>query len=160
MGTMVVTDTLEFLLGTWTVDRSIEDHRSGISGHFRGTAVFAPAEGEPGVEAEGAMAAGSVAVARASFLETGELTYGGHATPARRGLDYIGRDGAALLYFTDGRLYIDLDLRAGAWRAEHLCSADRYEVRTVVRSRDQVREEWRVRGPGKDYDATTTLRRA
>jgi hypothetical protein len=147
MVTMVVTDTLDFLVGTWSVARSIEDHWSGLSGHFQGTAVLA---GVP---------EGAAAVARASYQETGELRFGDHVGPARRGLDYVRADGAVMLYFADGRPYVDLDLRSGTWRAEHPCVADLYEVTTVVRSPDELQELWRVRGPDKNYDATTTLRR-
>jgi hypothetical protein len=147
MVTMVVTDTLGFLVGTWRVERSIEDHRSGLSGHFQGTAVLA---GGP---------EGTAALTRAAYQETGELRFGDHVAPARRGLDYVRAEGAVLLYFADGRPYVDLDLRSGTWRAEHPCVADLYEVTTTVRSPDEVRELWRVRGPDKDYDAVTVLRR-
>ena len=147
MVTMVVTDTLDFLIGTWTVERSIDDHRSGISGHFEGTAVLA------GLPQDAA------SVARAPYQETGELRYGDHAGPARRSLDYVRRGGAVMLYFTNGRPYVGLDLRSGSWRAEHPCVADLYEVTTIVRTPDELQELWRVRGPDKNYDATTTLRR-
>jgi hypothetical protein len=147
---MVVIDTLEFLAGTWTVDRSIEDHRSGVSGSFRGSAVLA---GIPGDDE-------AATISRASYYESGELRYGAHAGTAWRRLEYVRCGGAVLLYFTDGRPYTDLDLRSGSWRAEHQCVADHYEVRTMVRSPDELLELWRVRGPDKDYDASTTLRRA
>ena len=149
MVTTVVSDTLEFLVGTRAVERSIEDHRSGISGHFEGQAVLV---GHPAQQPAGT-------VPRASYQETGELRFGGHAGPARRGLDYVRRGGAVMLYFTDGRPYVDLDLRSGTWRAAHPCVADLYEVTTIVRSADELQELWRVRGPDKNYDATTTLRR-
>jgi hypothetical protein len=147
---MAVIDTLEFLVGAWTVDRSIEDHRSGISGSFLGSAVLAGIAGQDDASA----------IARASYHETGELRFGAHAATAWRRLEYVRCGGAVLLYFTDGRPYTDLDLRSGAWRGEHQCVADHYEVRTLVRSQDELLELWRVRGPDKDYDATTTLRRA
>jgi hypothetical protein len=149
MASMVVTDTLGFLVGTWTVDRSVEDHRSGISGCFQGTAVLAGIPAEDGAEG----------VARASYHESGELRFGAHTGPASRRLEYVRLGGAVMLYFADGRPYTDLDLRPGAWRGEHQCVADHYDVRTVVRSQDELHEVWRVRGPDKDYDAATTLRR-
>jgi hypothetical protein len=147
---MVVIDTLDFLVGTWTVERSIEDHRSGISGYFQGRAVLVGSAAEEG----------TAAVARASYHEAGELRYGAHVGPAWRSLEFVRLSGAVMVYFTDGRPYIDLDLRSGAWQGEHQCVADHYEVRTVVRSLDELHELWRVRGPDTDYDATTTLRRA
>jgi hypothetical protein len=149
MVSMVVSDTLDFLVGTWTVDRSIEDHRAEVSGSFRGTAVLA---GLPAGE-------GAAIVSRASYQETGELRYGDHTGPASRRLEYVRLGGAVMLYFANGRPYVDLDLRSGRWRTEHPCVADLYEVLTEVRSPDEVYETWRVRGPDKDYDAVTTLRR-
>lgn len=64
-----------------------------------------------------------------------------------------------LLHFSDGRPYVELDLRSGAWQAVHDCGADRYEIETVVRSASTIEERWRVRGPAKDYTALTTLTR-
>jgi hypothetical protein len=55
--------------------------------------------------------------------------------------------------------YVDLDLRSGTWRSLHPCAEDHYEIVTVVRSPDEVEERWRVRGPAKDYEAVTMLRR-
>ena len=64
-----------------------------------------------------------------------------------------------MLYRPGRQPYVDLDLTSGAWDAVHPCGPDRYEVSTVVRSRDVVHEYWRVEGPGKDYTAVTTLHR-
>jgi len=142
--------TLDFLLGTWAVDRSIEDHRSGALGSFRGTAVLAaePEVGRPGDR-------------RARYDEAGELSFGTHAGPASRHLRYAAGPDAAVVRvsFADGRPFVDLDLSGGSWRAVHQCGADRYELTTIVRSRHIVEEHWRVRGPGKSYDAVTTLTR-
>jgi hypothetical protein len=64
-----------------------------------------------------------------------------------------------MVYFTDGRPFVDLDLRTGAWQSNHLCGDDRYEIATFVRSRNIVQERWGVQGPTTDYDAVTTLLR-
>jgi hypothetical protein len=60
-----------------------------------------------------------------------------------------------MIYFVDGRPFVDLDLRTGAWRSAHVCDEDRHEIATLVRSRDVVEERWRVRGPATDFEATT-----
>jgi hypothetical protein len=83
-----------------------------------------------------------------------------HEGAARRSLEYVRRlDGTVMLYRPGRQPYVDLNLTSGAWDAVHPCGADRYEVSTVVRSRDVVQEYWRVQGPGKDYTAVTTLNR-
>ncbi len=136
--------TARFLLGEWDVVREVRDYRSGRTGAFRGTARLEPAPGG---------SAGSVL----SYREHGELTFAGHRGPASRSLSYRERpDGAADVRFADGRAFYRVDLRAGHCRAEHLCGADRYVVFLRVLSGDRFTETWRVSGPAKDYEMTTT----
>jgi hypothetical protein len=141
-----IADTLGFLLGTWDLSRSYADHRSGTAATFQGQAVLVTdAAAEP---------------ERAEYEETGRLCLGSHQGTARRSLEYIRQPGGTVMLYRPGRQpYVDLDLTSGAWAAVHPCGADRYEVTTVVRSRDVVQEYWRVQGPDKDYTAVTTLRR-
>lgn len=148
---MEIVDTLGFLLGTWNVMRSMEDHQSGTRGSFEGTATLT--EMRP---------AGDSARGRtARFEEAGELHFGTHTGQAHRRLEYVQLDNATvMLYFADGRPFVDLDLRTGAWRSCHPCADDRYEIATFVRSRDLMEERWRVRGPTTSYDAVSTLTRA
>ena len=147
---MRIVDTLEFLLGTWELGRSIEDRRSHISGYFRGTAVVALGSSPSGGGG-----------CRATYDEGGELCLGAHTGPASRHLELATRPDSrvVVISFADGRPFVDLDIRAGEWRALHDCGADCYELVTVVQSHCVVEERWHVRGPGKDYDAVTTLTR-
>ena len=143
-------DTFAFLLGTWSVRRSIDDHRSGICGSFAGTAALV--EAQPGHS--------SVGPEGAHYREVGELHFGTHRGSASRTLEFARLpDASVMMYFSDGPPFVDLDLRTGAWRSIHRCGDDRYEISTTVRSYNVVQEYWRVRGPGKDYDAVTTLTR-
>jgi hypothetical protein len=88
------------------------------------------------------------------------MRWGEYSGPAMRRLEFERfPDGSALLRFSDGRPYVELDLRAGIWSAVHECGADRYEIETVARAAGVVVERWRVRGPAKDYSAVTTLTR-
>jgi hypothetical protein len=136
--------TARFLLGEWSVAREISDHRSGRSGSFRGIARFRP---DPGGRA------GLVL----SYREHGELSFGRHRGPASRALCYCERpDGAADVRFADGRAFYLLDLRAGYCQAEHPCGPDCYLVSLRVLSDDSYTETWRVTGPVKDYEMTTT----
>jgi hypothetical protein len=149
-GSVEILDTLAFLLGSWNLERSIEDHRSGACGSFSGTAALVWAQARLGL----------ASTRRARYDETGELRFGAHTGPASRHLEYARHDGAAvMIYFADGRPFTDLDLRGGAWRAVHPCGEDRYEITTILRSDRVVEEEWRVRGPSTSYDAITTLTR-
>jgi Family of unknown function (DUF6314) len=148
-----IIDTFDFLLGSWKLSRSIEDHRSGIRGSFRGTAVLAAAQPQPQPHPEGG---------RASYDEAGEMSFGAYTGPASRHLEYATRPGSGLVAvsFADGRPFFDLDLSSGRWQGIHPCRDDRYELAFVVRSPDVVEERWHVTGPAKDYDAVTILTRA
>ena len=149
-GSMKITDTFEFLLGSWRIERTLKDHRSGTRGTFNGMASVAD---------QRPCSSFSLLV-RAHYEEIGELHWGTHQSSAHRSLRFIRRDdGTLAVHFSDERPFIDLDLRAGAWRSNHVCGDDRYEFTTRVMSPNVVEERWRVRGPTKDYDATATLTR-
>lgn len=147
---MEIPDTLSFLLGRWSVHRSITDHRSGNRGWFAGSGTFVMVETE----------VGDSRARRARYHETGALGFGAHTGPASRRLEYVrAGDGTVTINFADGRPFVDLDLRSGHWRSVHPCGEDRYETATTVRSPDLVEERWIVRGPTKSYDALTSLTR-
>ena len=142
---MEVTDTFSFLLGSWRLQRSYRDHHGGLSGTFAGTAAVALVPGTgPGW---------------AGYHEQGRLSMGAHRGPAERRLLVHDRQGAALVCFSDGRPYVDLDLRTGHWQAVHLCGPDRYQITTLVTAPGTLVELWRVTGPAKDYQARTQLTR-
>lgn len=143
---MEIADTLDFLLGRWAIARFVTDHRSGTEGRFEGSLTIALAPSDQGT--------------RASYDEAGTMYFGGHEGPASRRLELVRLDNSVvMLHFTDGKPFVDLDLRRGRWTSTHPCRADHYEFFTGVRSPDEVEESWKVRGPAQDYDAVATLRR-
>jgi hypothetical protein len=147
---MQVVDTLDFLRGKWSLERFLTDHLSRTSGRFEGSAAV--------VNRPSGTNGGSRVQAR--YDEAGTLRFGHHMGPARRSLEFVRQESSVvMMYFTDGQPYVDLDLRSGTWRSLHPCAEDHYEIVTVVRSPDEVEERWRVRGPAKDYEAVTMLRR-
>jgi Family of unknown function (DUF6314) len=75
---MDIADPLQFLLGAWSVTRSIDDHQSGEFGAFEGSAMFTETE----VDED------SGRVTRASYEESGELRLGSHSSEAHRRLEY------------------------------------------------------------------------
>lgn len=160
---MEIADTLEYLLGTWSVRRAIADYRAGVRGSFHGTAtvrLLEEGEREPSGAPSLGHPAGAAGAAVAGYEETGSLRLGEHEGAATRQLRFTqGPDGTVMVDFRDGRRFIACDLRTGTWRAAHPCDADRYELRFLVRSQEVLEEHWRVRGPSKDYEAWTTLRR-
>lgn len=142
---MQIDDTLGFLLGAWTLTRTITDHRTGVSGRFEGTATLLGSEDDP---------------RSARYHETGRLRYGSHDGQAKRTLHYLHQDtGCVLVSFSDGRPFFELDLRRGSWLAQHPCNADHYALEFKTRSDTDIDEQWRVQGPRKDYTANTQWRR-
>jgi uncharacterized protein DUF6314 len=142
-----VAATARFLLGDWSIAREVRDHRAGRPGSFCGKASFVP---EPGGRAG----------LQLDYRELGELRMGRHRGPASRSLRYRERpDGAADVRFPDGRPFYRRDLRAGCCQAEHRCGADLYLVSVRVLSGDSFTERWRVTGPAKDYEMTSTYLR-
>ena len=147
---MGANETLDLLLGTWRVERTVNDHRRGDQGHFRGTASFTRHGDVPNAH-DGD---------RVRFDEVGDYSVGDYHGEARRSLEYVAStDSSVAITFLDGHHFIDLNLASGASRDEHLCNLDRYEITTVVKSRDLLEERWRVEGPEKDYDAVASLKR-
>ena len=62
--------------------------------------------------------------------------------------------------FADGHHFIKLDLREGSSTDHHQCANDGYDVTTLVIDDDRIEEQWRVRGPAKNYVAVTMMTRA
>ncbi|MBD8704615.1 DUF6314 family protein [Frigoribacterium sp. CFBP 13712] len=140
-------DTLALLLGRWRVERRIVDRLVGDETVFTGTATVEPAGAAPDRPA--------------SYVEEGEVVRGSHRASAARRLTYHPlADGSLDVRFADGRHFVDLDLRTGAWEARHPCAPDDYLVETRVLTPTSFVERWTVRGPAKSYDAETTYTRA
>jgi hypothetical protein len=147
---MEIADTFEFLLGRWSLDRTLSAGRSGDFGWFHGTGELRTAA--PASEC------GRDCLAR--YQELGRLRCGSYDGTARRTLDYLRTEtGAVVVNFSDGRRYIALDLRHGFCQAEHPCGDDLYEIGFRVCADDLMEERWRVRGPRKNYDACTVWQR-
>jgi Family of unknown function (DUF6314) len=137
--------TLDFLLGTWNVERWIDDALSGDVGTFLGTARFeAEGDGDP----------------RVLFEETGVVRFGDYSGRASRRLFFTEGLGSRIdVSFADGHHFIELDLREGSSTDHHQCASDGYDVTTLVIDDDRIEEQWRVRGPAKNYVAVTLMTR-
>ncbi len=136
--------TLDFLLGTWSVERRIDDEESGDVGTFQGTATFVTDSDD----------------ARVLFDEVGVVRFGNYSGHASRRLIFSEKPGSLIdVSFVDGHHFIELDLREGASKDHHQCANDGYDVTTTVIDNDHIEEQWRVRGPQKNYVALTLMKR-
>jgi Family of unknown function (DUF6314) len=165
-------DALAFLRGTWRVERRLTDHAAGTTGSFTGIARWAAAADvadvveaadatRSGPRGDNSNRPGDAGGPELTYRESGELRFGGHRGPASRSLIYRGRaDGTADVRFADGRPFYHLDPRQGTWQARHDCGRDEYLLAGRRLDDTTIEERWRVRGPDKDYEITTTLVRA
>jgi hypothetical protein len=135
---------LDFLIGTWSVERRIDDALSGDVGTFQGTASFAR----------------DIDDLRVRFDEEGTIRFGDYAGRATRRLFYSeGLDTPIEVSFADGHHFIELDLREGSSHDHHQCASDGYDITVTVVDNDRIEEQWRVRGPHKNYAALTVMTR-
>ncbi len=147
-----IRDTYEFLLGQWRIERTLTDHRLHQTGLLSGTATVMPRRRADPEWAEDQDVA--------HYHEVGELHLGEYRGTAHRRLRFVRRKhGAVGVTFEDGRAFVTCDLRAGSCCAVHRCGDDHYEVAWKVYTDDLIVEEWRVRGPHKDYEARSVLRK-
>jgi Family of unknown function (DUF6314) len=138
-----VEDLGEYLAGTWTVERALLDLSDRAQGHFFGSATFVG-------EARNLLV----------YREIGELTLGRHRGTAQRSYTYrLASASRALVYFSDGRYFHDLDLSSGASEAVHDCGDDRYTGRFVALGRDSLETRWEMHGPTQAYRLRTHFER-
>lgn len=125
--------TLHDFLGTWRIERAIED-RLGLPGRFTGLARLAP-------EDEGLR-----------YREEGILRLG-DGPPMAAHRDYLWRwaDGQVEVLFADGRPFHAFRPEGRAPGTDHPCGRDLYCVTYDLTAWPRWTAEWTVTGPAKDY---------
>ncbi len=128
--------------GVWQARREITDYAGGPSGRFQGLArITADGEGM-------------------RYAEQGRLVLGQASMTAAR--VYLWRPEGATqvaVSFEDGAPFHRFDWGRAECESEHLCGADHYAVRYSFAA-ESWHAHWRVKGPKKDYAATTRYIRA
>lgn len=138
-----VANLREYLVGSWTLQRTVADRRRCVRGTLQGRAVFTPDE-------------------RDLFLvETGRLRFGAFAGSAQCDYRYVFRtDARADIRFPDGRHFCSVSLSSGSCSVEHRCGSDHYHGTFIAMAPDCLRIEWNARGPAKDLVIKSWYRRA
>ncbi len=152
---MDVPDAFNYLLGSWSVERRIDDRLSRRIGRFAGSGSFTwSAAADDELRAVVGVTV-PPAPSTACYREAGTLRWHGRDVPCGRVLVATPTDaGGAALRFQDGRHFIDVDLRFGVCEERHCCGDDLYLITFRVHSEGCYEETWQVRGPRKDYTAT------
>jgi hypothetical protein len=137
-GAMPVIDLLAFLEGNWGLSRTINDLRQNMPGAMTGRVEMAK---RTDIDGHSALA----------YREEGELRFGDYRETVFRYYDFsFPSRQKAIVHFTDGRLFHDLDLSSGFCAVEHLCADDTYRGRFHVQSRDVWLSNWFISGPSKE----------
>lgn len=133
------------LLGTWVLDRSVDDRRTGEHHTVTGTTTLA-----------------AVDDAHVAWTEAGTMTTAdGRSFPVERRLDVVrGPDGTWRVLFADGR---EFHAWAPGETVVHACAPDVYrgEVRVDDAGAGAVAWSvlWDATGPAKDYRMVSRLTR-
>ena len=130
-------------LGSWRVERRIDDRRAGVAGRFDGTAAFAPQEGGLRYREEGTLRLGD----------------GPALAAARESLWRWGGEGIEVL-FADGRPFHRFVPEGRATGTEHPCGGDLYRVVYDLTAWPAWSTLWEVEGPTKSYALRTAYLRA
>ena len=137
-GALPVKDLLGYLEGNWILSRTINDLRLNMPGAMTGRAEMSrrvALEGYPSL----------------TYREEGELRFGDYLETVFRFYDFSFPElHKAIVHFTDGRLFHELDLSSGFCEAEHLCGGDIYRGRFRVQSSDVWLSNWFISGPSKE----------
>lgn len=130
------------LLGTWRLERVVDDHLAGERRDVHGTAELVLESSD-----------------RVRWTEEGTMTWSGHTVPVGRTLFVDRVADRWLVHFADGRLFHPWQVGVPV---EHPCAPDSYRGLVTTEGEPVIRwtVEWRARGPRKDYAMTTvhTLR--
>lgn len=121
------------LLGTWALDRDVEDRLAGETRRVEGTATLE-----------------LIAPAHVRWSEAGVMRWTGHEVPVSRELDVRrDADGDWVVHFSDGRVFHPWVVGA---QVDHPCAADHYRGRIdVAPDRTSWTVTWHSTGPEKDY---------
>jgi hypothetical protein len=147
-------DLRAYLLGSWTVARTLLDRSTGIRGSFTGVVRFTETpDGGLRFREEGTVAWASVPGAPAGTPFSG---------PASR--EYLLRPTESPdtmdMSFPDGRPFHRMGFGPQSHRDQHWCDPDSYRVQYTWTGPDEFSYQWDVTGPAKDQLLTSVLRRA
>jgi Arc/MetJ-type ribon-helix-helix transcriptional regulator len=126
----------DFIVGNWTVSRTMIDFLARATYSFSGDAV----------------------VTADAFTEHGLMRIGDQDMPASRRYRLDVLEHSTRILHADGRDFIELVPKA-AQTVHHHCGADIYAGRFFFRGPDEWVETWRVKGPRKNYASLGRFRR-
>jgi hypothetical protein len=145
-------DLRDYLLGSWSVDRTLLDRATGTSGTFTGVVRYSAVNDGGGLSfhEEGTVRLAATAVDGKPFSGPAVRDYVLHPAETSDAMD---------VSFPDGRPFHRMSFRPNASQDQHWCDPDTYRVTYVLSGPDHFSYAWDVRGPQKDLLLESVLRR-
>lgn len=143
-------DLRAYLLGSWSVDRTLLDRATGIRGTFTGVVRFTALDDDGGLSFHEAGTIRLTAVDGGPFTGPASRSYVFNRTEYPDAMDVT---------FPDGRPFHRMSFRPDASQDQHWCDPDTYKVSYTMLGRDEFRYSWDVTGPAKDQLLESVLRR-
>ena len=151
-------DLRGYLLGTWSVERTLLDRATGSRGTFTGVVRFTPLAGGTTnrLNDDGGL----------HFHEEGTIvwtSYTGKPFTGPASRDYLLRPTGTVdtldMFFPDGRPFHRMGFGQQSSDDEHWCDPDTYRVTYTLVGPAEFRYRWDVTGPTKDQLIESVLRR-
>ncbi|WP_211879430.1 DUF6314 family protein [Pseudarthrobacter albicanus] len=145
-------DLRAYLLGAWSVDRTLLDRATGTRGTFTGVVRFTAVDDGGGLSfhEEGTVRLTATAMDGEPFTGPASRNYLFNRTESPDAMDVA---------FPDGRPFHRMSFRPDASQDQHWCEPDTYRVTYTLHGPDHFSYAWDVRGPGKDQLLESVLRR-
>ena len=153
-----VTDLRAFLLGSWSVHRTMLDRSTGSLGHFTGVALYTGTS-DTGTNDGGLhyREHGTVSWATAGARPfTGSASREYVLRPAAEPAD---EPGMMDMFFPDGRPFHRMGFADLSHQDRHWCDPDTYRVDYTLIGPDEFRYSWDVTGPAKNLLLESVVRR-
>lgn len=142
-------DLRAYLLGSWSVERTLLDRAAGTRGSFSGVVQFTGNDG------------GGLRLREDGTVSWTSYTAEPFTGPASR--EYLLRPGdtpAVMdVFFPDGRPFHRMGFTAQSSKDRHWCDPDSYRVGYELIGPDDFRYRWDVTGPAKDQLLESVLHR-
>ncbi|WP_232083433.1 DUF6314 family protein [Arthrobacter sp. SO5] len=154
-------DLRGYLLGIWTVERTLLDRANGTRGTFTGVVSFTPLGGGDVQHGTDGPHDGGLRLHEEGTISWTSFTGKPFTGPATR--DYLLRGTESPetmdMFFPDGRPFHRMGFGAQDCLAQHWCDPDTYRVSYARTGADEFRYRWDVTGPAKDQVLDSVLRR-
>ncbi len=144
-----VSDLRAYLLGGWSLDRTLLDRGTGSRGRFTGVAGFT-GTGDGGLH----------------YREHGTMTWtpaGAQPFTGPASREYLlrpaDRPDSLDMFFPDGRPFHRMSFADLTSQDRHWCDPDTYRVSYTVIGPEEFRYSWDVTGPAKNLLLESVLRR-